>query len=443
MPNNPIDLSKYGFSGVVVNPKSPSQPQPSVSSAPPVQQAAQLSKGSSQNTFINFLQSLPQAAADVVLKDAAKFVTSAGEGVAQTFKTGGTQSASGKTYNIPGISPFQSYQTEAIQRKAAGQGPVANAIQSTFDVAGGLGSTLALGEGVAEAPGIIKEQMTSKAVRETEQAALDSIKTKLSAGEQAEAAAKGKTTISGAAKQIVYAPSQEDTRIANVLKPLVKEGEVVSPKAPSDYLNNITAVQKELDSSTQTLRQGIQDSGGSWTPQDLTKEIFQTKVPLSIKATEGTVEKLQNAVFALVQDAPKTNEGLLDLRQNLDGMIRQEFPNLYDKESTPIRQYVRNIRETINDFTAKQLPDEKLPNGIGFRDELRRQSSLIAAREAMAQKISEELPENSTTLSRWAKANPQKAQLLKRIVYPLAIGAAIGGSAVSLGKALHNDVTGQ
>ena len=439
----PIDLSQYGFKGVVVNPQAQAQPQAPAPTAPVVQQAAQLSKGADTNLFVNFLKSLPQAAADVVLRDATKFVTSTGEGVTQTLKTGGTQNASGKTYNVPGITPFQSYQTEASQRKAAGQGPVANAGQAALDVAGGLGSVLALGEGASEAPDLIKQQLSSKATRETEQAALDAIKTKMSAGEQAEAAAKGRATVSGAAKKIVYAPSPEETRIANVLKPLVQEGKIVTPKAPQDYLNNITAVQKELEDSTQTLRQGLQDSPGTWNQQDLTKQVFKTNVPLSIKSTEGTVEKLQTAVFSLIQDAPKTNEGLLDLRQNLDSMVRSEFPNLYDKESTPLRQYVRNLRESINNFTSTQLPDGKLPNGISFRDELRRQSNLISAREAMSQKIAEEMPENSTTLSRWTKANPQKASILRRLVTGTAIGAALGGSVYGVGKAIHKDITGQ
>lgn len=273
-------------------------------------------------------------------------------------------------------------------------------------------------------------------IEDSNQVALNSIKTDLSKTDQVEAATQGRAKV--VKGKMTYLPSKEDTRMASTLQPMVEDGRVVDPKKPQEYVDNISNVQKEIEESVSNLRQGVRNTPGTWNQNELTKQVFATKAPMAIKATQGMEENLQNAVFNLISEASKTNEGLLNLRQNFDAMVKEEFPNMYDKDNTPIRQYIRNLRNSLNDFTEKQLPDGKLPNGTGFRDELRRQSNLINAREEMSAKLAQDVPENASKWQRFVRKNPETARILRR--YGLGIVSS-GLGLYTIGSALRKSIT--
>jgi hypothetical protein len=83
-------------------------------------------KGPSTSLGKNFLKALPGAAVQVGVGGPAKFVASIGEGIGTSLKTGGKANYSGKSYDLPGIAPFKSFQSEAVDRAKEGQNPLLN-----------------------------------------------------------------------------------------------------------------------------------------------------------------------------------------------------------------------------------------------------------------------------------------------------------------------------
>ena len=176
-------------------------------------------------------------------------------------------------------------------------------------------------------------------------------------------------------------------------------------------------------------------------PTDLIKTIYNTKDPLTIKSTDALNQNLDNSVFNLINDAPKTREGLLDLRQSFDDMVRKDYPNLYNGDMTPTRIKIQNMRETLNDFTNQKIPEGKV-NGVDFRGSLMKQHNLLNAQDEMAQKFAREYPQGSTNFSRMVKAHPNIAGTIKQLgkyglifgmAYPIerALGSPVSGPLVS------------
>ena len=140
-PQNTQVKQQSGFGGFTstspFNPNSPNSqfvnPNPQVS---PIKNALQ-----GVNNFVN---ALPQAAEQTVLGTPARFSAS----VAEVPKILHTGKATDKTYNLPGLDPFQSIQTQESQRMQQGMSPVkaatlagVNAVGSGIATAGMLEGT--------------------------------------------------------------------------------------------------------------------------------------------------------------------------------------------------------------------------------------------------------------------------------------------------------------
>jgi hypothetical protein len=115
-------------------------------------------KGPSTSLAKNFVKSVPGATAKTFLGGPAKLLTSGFEGLATTIKTGGRENASGKTYNLPVIGPFQSFQSEAKARADRGMNPLLNIGLSSLEVAGAGLDTVGIGKGLTKLGSMAEKQ---------------------------------------------------------------------------------------------------------------------------------------------------------------------------------------------------------------------------------------------------------------------------------------------
>ncbi len=286
----------------------------------------------------------------------------------------------------------------------------------------------------------------------------------LTVEEQQLAYKQGRTSITNGKSSISSTP--REIAMQNELQPLIDEGKITANKDPltgnikmEDQIKNGQAVSSEIKSTADNLRSGLQQldaqdladgriqvdkngfaNKGVWTDSELVKKLYNTEDPLSIKSTDALTQNLDNSIYKLLNDTPKTREGLLDLRQNFDALVRKDYPNLYDGNMTPTRIKIQNLRENLNDFTASQLPEGKLPNGSSYRGELMKQHNLINAQDELAQKFVREHPEGSTEMQKIVKAHPELARLIKRVGYGVAIATVLGGSGYTIGKVFNKEI---
>jgi hypothetical protein len=132
------DRSSHAF-----NPKNPNSQfvQPTPAGAQQMQYRPEDKTG----TGLNFLKALPGAALQVGVGSPIKLAVSGVEGVTSTVKTG--ENYSGKTYKVPGLQPFKSFQSESVERANAGQNPLLNVGQAALEVAGAGADSVGLAKG--------------------------------------------------------------------------------------------------------------------------------------------------------------------------------------------------------------------------------------------------------------------------------------------------------
>ena len=228
--------------------------------------------------------------------------------------------------------------------------------------------------------------------------AAEVIKNPLTLKEQELAFKQGRTTMENGKATVT--PTPREASMQSEVQKLMDEGKVTAEKDPltgnikgETQIKNGEAVANEIKTTAQKVRSEMQSldkqdiadgkitldkngkaTKGIWSDSELVKQLYQTEDPLSIKSTDALTENLDNSVYRLAHDAPKTREGLLDLRQDFDGLVRKDYPNLYNGDMTPTRIKIQNMRENLNAFTEQQLPEDST-----FRADLMKQHYLLIA----------------------------------------------------------------
>lgn len=245
---------------------------------------------------------------------------------------------------------------------------------------------------------------------------IDTVSPKLTKLQEAEAKASGRGYTSGILNKTNIAPSAREIEMGQYAKD-------AGVSSSNTFDKNIQLMKQAQQQSAETLRAGLRQAQGSWTRNDVVGALNDIKTPLTIKS-DTTLTRLANnfkkAIVDLAVDANKKPEGLLDLRQSVDRLIDKEFPaNIYSKD-TPVGQYVREVRQSLNSMAESKLPEGKLPNGQTFKGELRRQNLLYDAIDNVAGKAPK-AGESARPLIQKTKA------LVKK--HPYITSAVIGGTA--------------
>lgn len=258
---------------------------------------------------------------------------------------------------------------------------------------------------------------TPKTLTPELKASLEVTKPLLSNREQTAAIAQGKSKTTGPLGKVEIEPTLRDIKVAQDAAPFVNKSKTAS--------ENIKSLQNGVDSLTNKIRVGVENSKAIWNQNELKSQLSGIEKPITVKSDKtlnNQAENFRKAVLQLAEKADKKTSGLLDLRQSFDALVKKEFPNLYEKEMTPMRQYIKSVRDTLNGFTESKLPEGQLLDGTSFRDSLRQQSNLISAIDNIAEKSPRD---GQNYITAWIKANPGKMVILK------GIGLATGGYEVA------------
>lgn len=219
--------------------------------------------------------------------------------------------------------------------------------------------------------------------------ALETVKPKLSPTEQANARAEGRGTTTGKIiKTGDIAPTTKEVEMGKVAQ---EAG--VSSKNTADM--NIQKMQDFQKASADKIRTGLRQADVE-KPLNFNKAQFKGQVgsvmngiekPITLVGDNAKIAaKFKSAVMKLADTVEPSREGMLNLRQGLDTLIKEQLPsNIYTKD-TALGQYMRSVREGLTNYTESKIPDGKLPDGSSFKGELRKQHVLYDAIDNVAEK---------------------------------------------------------
>jgi len=248
----------------------------------------------------------------------------------------------------------------------------------------------------------VAEKRTASALKDV----VETVKPKLTPTEEAAAKAAGRGTTKGVImKRVGINPTKTEAEMA-------KYAQEAGVKSSNSFDENIKLMKASQKKSAESLRSGLKSSDAIWNENDVKGSLAKIEKPITIKSDpviNRQAENFKNAVVALAQKADKKAVGILDLRQQLDQLIEKEFPSNIFHKDTPIGQYVRKVRQALNDMAESKLPDGKLPGGGTLKGELRRQSLLYDAIDnvsAKAPKVGESARPTLKKAADFAKKHP-------------------------------------
>lgn len=365
-----------------------------------------------------FLSALPKATFDVGLKAPLKFGASAALAPVDIARgVMGKQPIQAPTFQAGAQQRFNKLYDKAEQgnlgkfEQLQGLAPFAEVPLAAAEAVG-------LGKGLSKTATAAKSIFAGRAERKAIEKALEIVKPTLSAKEQVKAFGQNRGRFQGLSRKVTVGATSKDVDVAEAAAPFVKKG---------NHFDNIQRLSEEVGRSSDELREGLRSSNAIWNRNELKSVLNKVEKPITVKSDKtlsNQAEYLKQAALDLAEKANKKTEGILDLRQQLDDLINQEFPNIYDKDLTPMRLYVRQFRQALNDFGASKMPNGMLPNGKSVKDTWRYQHLLITAKDNIAEKA----PSIGSTV---AKRFGEKYPTLKKVG---GVAAGIGiSSAVGAG----------
>lgn len=266
---------------------------------------------------------------------------------------------------------------QAYQRFAQEHPEMAGNIESGIDIATALPILKGVRVGMDAAGAGV-----NRVLRGSKDEVLEAVSPHMTPKEMASAVATRGTQKKGLLGEVSIRPAAADLRTAAAVRANVP---TFNPNKP--LLHNIDAVQTTVSQMAKQLKQRVNEMGAGriYSHQEFAKALRGVEKPLLI-SSDVTMNNAYNRLIAKAVEIAKKKGGkvpdLLDVRQEFDGFIKKQFPNLYSSEAlTPMRQAVRDIRNAITDFTVKNLPDD-----VGLRDSLLVQHQLLNAIENMAEK---------------------------------------------------------
>lgn len=308
---------------------------------------------------------------------------------------------------------------KGVQDFAQAHPELAGNVEAGVDIA----SAIPILKGVGVVKDIVKGGV-GKALHGAVDDVLETVSPKLSAAESAEALTQRGTVQKGLLRETQLAPDKRMQGVADAVRTNVPKFNASKP-----LLTNIAETQKVVKKMADDLKKSVVEQGADriYTFKELSSKLNSLEVPLLI-ASDTTMTNAYKRVIKKALEISKAKGGkvsnLLDARQEFDGFVRKQFPNLYSSDTlTPMRQAVKDIRGAITDFTA-----ENLPEGVGLKDSLLTQHKLITAMENMAEKAvkggTKELGTNA--LDRFGNRHPVMRGLMKAGTKAAVEGTGIG-----------------
>lgn len=282
--------------------------------------------------------------------------------------------------------------------KAMTAGKLAKATSSVVDVG------IKAGKEVAQAGKELVGEATKLTVQQTAKRdakfALDTIRPELTKLEKESALASGRGQTKGILRKTTLTPTKQELEIAKTAQPFLKKG------AP--IVENINNLRQAVSSEAENLKSIISKVDHPYPYKELSAKLSKIEKPIAIKSDTVLSKQFDLAQKAAMDIAKKqkgTISGLLDARKEFDALVQKEFPNLYDRANSPMRNAITAMRNGINEFIASQLPKE-----AKYAESLQKQSRLFEAIDNMSAKSASEVGGN--ILTRTAKKYPTATKVI-------------------------------
>lgn len=311
-------------------------------------------------------------------RDVASGIQSLGKGTAGLFGVD-TSNSNDEISSIDNNTPEGAQVNDELQSKSRGE-QVGGALETVGELGAGL---------VTKGPeALTKATQAYDAYKEAKvgKDALEVVTPKLSKLDTEKALAEGRGETKGILRKTAIAPDKRLLEVADATKGIVKKG--------ASGADNINAVKTALNNEAESLKSQIKSVDHPYSFKELNAKLSNIEEPISLKGTP--FEKQIGAVKQAAMDIAKKKGGnissLLDSRKEFDALVSKEYPNLYDKENAPMRNAITSIRNAMNDFIEKNLPE-----GNNYRDSLRKQSLFYDAIDNIAGKSAGEVGGNIIT----------------------------------------------
>lgn len=392
-----------------------------------------------------FLQALPGAAAETVLKTPARFIASAVLSPVDIARTGyGAATGQniqpidaelpfvGKTFQRAGAERVAQVQDKARRGEQLGVGDYASALSSFVEVPmAGLETAILL----KSVPKVVKQvKETAKVLPGTRRLFSDNRIAKQieDAVEMTSPALNKKGKIEafaqagrpgGVAKtklgSPVRTPNKEDIEVAKAALPHLEGKNAV--KSVQNLNNEIAKFSDE------TVRPYLQANPRAYNPRTLAAHLNKIDPPDWIKAdatAERTYRLVKDRMLQAAQENPGTMEGLWDSRKSFDQIVKRQFGDaVFDiNKRAYVNQAIRDMRQAVNDFIVNQTGDSQ------FSESMRYLSRLYRAVDNIAEK-------NYQLVNAPSKVKKLFKTVGKGVGYTaLGIGTGYGASTIGLGQ---------
>ena len=358
---------------------------------------------------------LPKAALEVGVGTPAKFLASALEAP----KAAITGKASQRTYDLPGLEPFKSYQSEAETRAGdivEGKKPLYTAAAPFIQVPLAGMETLFLGSAAS------KGYKAAKNIKSFKSALKMIVPSKSTAlGKKGSIEAIKKSGKDGGARismtgKVSIKPTKAHIKEANTIAPFAKSNNPVK---------TATNVNNEIKRYSEKVVEPFLENNKTPVNYTRLKSMLNKSKPKElVKGTDG--EKVFNRIksfYVKNTSGAKDNLSLWKSRSKIDNLFKQEYGDaLYNTNSPqhiPVKDAYYKMRRAVNEYLSEA-------NSPIYGPAMDRLSTLYNALDDIA--INNRGIIGTGKVGRYLKEHP----LVKKGVYAGASGAGLGGGYAAL-----------
>jgi len=253
---------------------------------------------------------------------------------------------------------------------------------------------------------------------------VETVSPKLTPTATGEAVKKRGASLTGIFRKAVVNPDPVAQRIAEAVTQHVPNFN------PSKTLvENINETRQAASQIADDLKQQVVTSGKDviYPFKQLAAQLRNIERPTSLtRDLEPVYDRVQRKLLDIVRANGGRVSDLFQARKDFDAYVERALPRLYDKDYSPMRLAVTDMRRAVNDFIAEHLPKD-----IGFHDSLSVQHRLYAAIDNMAEKAASGADKEigKGVIGRFLNKHPK----LKRAggYIATAIGGGAAGSAAT------------
>lgn len=268
---------------------------------------------------------------------------------------------------------------QAVGDTVSGAGDVLGAESLAKGAIKGLGALAdtKVGQSVTSAVANTLEKNASKQ-------ALKVVTPELTTRETETALAQGRGRPGGLFTKASIAPDKNLTEIADVTKNIVNKG-----SSDIQNINNVrNAIGKEADTlatKVQSIKQPVSETGVKTWLDNVEKPIEIESDATQSRKFDLTRQRMMDIVTKNLKENP-TVSSLLKSRKEFDALVQREFPTIYDRTNAAWRTSVTSMRNAMNDAIEANLPD-----GLGYKESLKKQRLMYQAIDNISSKASSEV----------------------------------------------------